>query len=261
MKRWFPYVILPLFLGLCGAFLRATELAYSFDPDTGLFVNPLVVTPTLISLSLIATALVMGCILTFFPDAEDTPTSPFVLVGGVLSAVSLLATVGVVILSVMTSTFALTALIQALLAVFAATGVLVMVKYGFKKAEGGAYAVLISVPVFWLAYTLILIFRDRIADPILLDYAYLLFACVFALIFLYKVVGVLFGKGQLPGCVFFGSLALFFATTELIGHVVAPMLPLSTSGFSLSLTEALTLIFVVFFTITTIPELLKDKTE
>ena len=177
------------------------------------------------------------------------------------SAVALLATVAVVVLSIMNSTFALTALIQALLSVFAATGVLVMAKYGFKKADGGTYAVLVSVPVFWLAYTLILVFRDRIADPILLDYAYLLFACTSALLFLYTVAGNLFGKGKLRSCALFGSLALFFSATELFGHVFAPLLPLSQSGFSLSLTETLTLIFVLVFTLTTLPELLKNKPE
>ncbi|MBE6915228.1 MAG: hypothetical protein E7471_01160 [Ruminococcaceae bacterium] len=258
MKRWFPFVLLPLFLGLCGALLRATELAYSFDRHTGLFVNQLAVTPVLMTVSLVALAVFV--FLSFrLPAAEDSAPSPFVLIGGVVSAISLLATVGVVILSIMNSTFALTALIQALLSVYAATAVLVMVKYGFKKSDGGAYAVLVSAPVFWLAYTLILIFRDRIADPILLDYAYLLFACTSALIFLYTVVGVLFGKGKPRGCALFGSLALFFSTTELFGHVFATLLPMSLSGFSLSLTEALTLIFVVAFTLTALPELLKNK--
>lgn len=260
MKRWFPYVILPLFLGLCGAFLRATELAYSFDAQSGLLVNPLSVTPVLMAVSLVALAVFV--FLSFrLPTTEDTSASPFVLVGGILASIAALLNIVVVVFSFLVSAFALTSLIQAIFSLYVATAVLIMAKYGFSKCRSDGHAVFIVAPVFWLAYTLILIFRNRIADPIILDYAYLLFACTSALIFFYTVAGVLFGKGKLRSCALFGSFALFFSATELFGHVFATLLPMSSCGFTLTLVEALTLIFVLVFTITALPELLKNKEQ
>lgn len=261
MKRWLSFVVLPVFLGLCGALLRATELAYSFDAQTGLYLHKMAATPVLMGLSVLV--ILVFAALSFRYRAEDAPKAPEsgLLPGGMVATVALLACAGFQIYRCITVGFELTLLIQALFSLYAATAALALAKNSFSLANGGAYAVLVVAPVFWLCFTLILIYRDRIADPILLDYSYLLFACISALLFFYALAGRLYGKGSLRICAFFGPCALFFSLVELLGQAFALLFPLSTATFSLSSLECFTLLFVLVFVCVSLPQLLKKQSE
>ncbi|MBQ3055167.1 MAG: hypothetical protein IJC88_03600 [Oscillospiraceae bacterium] len=259
MKRSLSFIGLPLFLGLCAAFLRATELSYAFDPETGLYLSGLSATPALMILS--GVAFLLFSALAFFTREEplDAPTSPVLLPVGLVCTLILLASAAFQIYFGITQVFSMTNLIQALFSVYAACAALVLCKKGFAPSNGGTYAVFAIAPAIWVSYTLILIYRDRVADPILLDYSYLLFAVVGAVLFLYALAGCIFGKKKLRLAVLSSSLTVFFSVCELLGHVIALVLPSSVAVFDLSPIEALTLAFCLIFIPFAINELWKKK--
>lgn len=246
MKRIFPLCILPLFLGLCGAFLRATELSYAFDPETGLFVNRLSATPVLMILSCIA--LLVFFLLSFRLPTEESkaPSRVFPLLSAG-AALVLLLSAGFQLYLCITEGFAITTLIQALLSVYTATALLALGKNRLAPASGGAYSIFCVAPVFWMCFTLILIYRDRIADPILLDYTYLLFSCVASLLFFYALAGCLYGKNKQRLAYLTGALSVFFSALELFGHLLATVLPMTGAALSLSMLELTTLLACLIF--------------
>lgn len=261
MKRWLSFVALPVFLGLCGALLRATELSYSFDVQTGLYLRSLSATPALMGLVLVAFLVFAALSFRFRAESAPKVSESGLLLGGLAASAFLLASAGFQIYHIVTVGFELTLLIQALFSLYAATAALALAKSAFAPANGGAYAVLVVAPVFWLCFTLILIYRERIADPILLDYSYLLFACISALLFFYAQAGRLYGKGKTRLCALFGPCALFFALTEFLGQALALLFPLSTATFSLSALECFTLLFILVFVCVSLPQLLKHPSE
>jgi len=260
MKRSLSFIGLPLFLGLCAALLRATELSYSFDPSTGLYLSGLAATPVLMILS--GVAFLLFATLTFFTKEDEkceAADSPALLFVGLACTIILLASAALQIYFAVTQVFSMTNLIQALFSVYAACASLALCKKGFAPSNGGTYAVFAIAPALWVSYTLILIYRDRVADPILLDYSYLLFAVVGAVLFLYALAGCVFGKKKLRLAVLTGSLTVFFSVCELLGHAIALILPSSTATFTLTPLEALTLAFCLLFIPFAMNELWKKK--
>ena len=259
MKRRLSFIALPLFLGLCAALLRATELAYALDPTTGLYLGGFSATPVLMIVSGAAFLLLFA--LSFFTKEakSNAPASPALTFVGIVCALLLLASAALQVYSGVMQGFVMTDLVQALLSVYAATAILVLCKKGFAKSNGGTYAVMAVAPALWICYTLILIYRDRVADPILLDYTYLLFAAVCAVLFFYAVCGLIYGKNKLRLATFSGALTVFFSACELIGHTAALILPLSNAAFTLSPLETLTLSFCLLFIPFAMNELWKKK--
>lgn len=260
MKRCFPFFILPLFLGLCGAFLRATELSYSFDPQSGLHVQHLSATPVLMVLSVVALLVFSALSFRIREEECSAAPSPAFLAAGALSAVVLLASAGLQIYQCVTA-FAVTTLIQALLSVYTATALLALAKSGLSRSNGGVYAVFAVAPVFWLCFTLILVYRERIADPILLDYTYLLFACICSLLFFYALAGYVYGKNKLRLAALTGSLAVFFSAAELGGHLIATVFPLTSADLSLSTLELTTLLACLILIPFALHEILKNRNQ
>lgn len=259
MKRHLSFIALPLFLGLCAALLRATELAYSFDPSTGLYLGGIKASPVLMILCGL-TFLAVFALSFFTKEAKvDAPPSAALTPISMVCALLLLASAAVQVYFGVMQGFVMTDLVQALLSVYAATAILVLCKKGLAKSNGGTYAVMAVAPALWICYTLILIYRDRVADPILLDYSYLLFAAVCAVLFFYALCGCIYGKSKVRLATFSGALTVFFAVCELIGHAVALMFPLSNATFSLTPLETLTLAFCLLFIPFAMNELWKKK--
>ncbi len=259
MKRTLSFVLLPLFLGLCAALMRATELAYSFDPKTGLYVGDLAATPALMILSGV-TFLLLSVLAFFIRDAkEERPTASLLPFVGILCALILVASAGFQVYYGVMREFSMTNLIQALFSLYAAIAVLGLCKNGFAPSSGGTYAVFAVAPALWISYTLILIYRDRVADPILLDYSYLLFAVVCAVLFFYALTGCIFGKNKLRLATLSGALSVFFSMCELLGHGLALVFPKTNAIFDLSPLESLTLGFLILFIPFAMRELWKKK--
>lgn len=247
MKRILTLIVLPLFLGLCGAVLRAIELAYSFDPVSGLRTTKLAATPALMVLcgvAVLAFLLISGRTRPN-PNAPDAPRPVFRAVS-VLAALILLALAAYQIKACVDE-FVLTTLIQALLTVYCAVSLFAFGKTGLASRPSSGYAVLAVVPVFWACFTLILVYRKWIEDPILLDYVYLIFAFITLILFLFALTGYVYGKRSffLAGVV--GPLAIFFAIVELASQPIAALLPGTQAAHPFSLLEFGSLLAFLIF--------------
>lgn len=231
MKRTLTLIVLPLFFGLCGAMLRAVELAYSFDPLSGLHTTQLAVTPALVALCAIVSLLFLVFAWFIQPDQAtvSTPRPVFYAASG-LAALVLFGLAAYQIAGCVTN-FVLTTFIHALLTLYCAVSLLALGKTGLAQRPSSAYTVFAVVPVFWACFTLILVYRERIADPILLDYIYLIVAFIFILLFLYALTGYVYGKNKFRLAAVTGPLALFFLTINVVAQPLAAFLPQTRATF------------------------------
>lgn len=217
MKRIFLFGILPFILGIAAAWLRAGELVYVFDPSSGLPLNPMWFTPALGALVLICEILFLFFALRAKPDEPHSSASPALMPAACASFCVLFAFAGYELYLYM-QTREITALIFGILTLLCSVSQLFL---GIKRLElrdSTVYNVFAALPVFWACYALILIFRERISDPIISDYIYLLLAFVCILLFVYAQCAYVFGKNRQRIAIATGALAVFFCTIELFAH-------------------------------------------
>lgn len=258
MKRILTLGFLPLVLGLAGAWLRAYELAYVFDPVTGLPSNPMAVTPVLIGLTLAGAAIFIAAALLYRPKEPHGKPGPMFLAASSVAFAVLFGFAGYLFYQC-TKAFTITQLIFGLLTLYCAAAVLTL---GVKRLDGSpssVYSVMAVAPVFWACYALILIFRERISDPIILDYIYLLFAFICILLFSYCQAGYVFGRNKQRLAIVTAAMGVYFCVVELIAPVVAGFLSPGAELMKVSLEEALPLAAFLVYMPFALQEMLHNR--
>jgi len=224
MHRHYLLPAFSLIAGLCGAFIRASELSRAFEPETGLQIPGE-------SISLIISAFTAAVIIAFaiisvlfkgrLKDGlrvlpGDKSTSAKILV-----TASALMLIGAAVFdfSVNRGELPLSRIIMIMLAAFAAISILIRA-----VKPGKEYALFSLVPIFWCCFWLILIYRDRSVDPVVPDYIYELFAVVASALFFYGSAGYDFGSRKIRLNVLYGSAAVYLSTVTAVGPVAAKLL-------------------------------------
>ena len=215
-SKFFPaFFALPVTAGVCAAYLHSHQLAYSF----GLVGESIAKPAGYGFIAIIAIAFFFALI------------SAFILKGGVefksekidsfasgalgAAAVPMLLYAGVPFLS-LSEKFDLVTLVLGLFSVYSAVAFLVMGKYRLSERDSVSYCVCSAVPVFWACFMIIISFREKIANPIIYEYATLIFAYLAILLFSYSNAGCLLGKKRSGTAVFACFAGLFFIIVELV---------------------------------------------
>ncbi len=223
MKRIFLFGILPFILGIIAAWLRAGELAYVIDYSSGLPSNPMWFSPAL-------SALVVICVIIFFvfalrskPLEPHGSASPALMPAACASFCVLFAFSGYELYLYM-QTREITNLIFGVLTLLCSVSQLFLGIKHLEMRDSTVYNIFAAIPVFWACYALILIFRQRISDPIISDYIYLLLAFVGILLFVYAQCAYVFGKNRQRIAILTGAWAVFFCTLELFAPLFAGLM-------------------------------------
>lgn len=222
MKKILVIGILPLVMGIIAGILRAYELAFSFDFVSGLPKGALWITPVILIVGVIL--LVASIALTVkreFPPSEEKKSVSQMAVSFFGCAI-MLALGGYVFFvnHVQAETINL---IFAAICLIAAFSFALLGTKNLQNNENGLYSFMALFPVLWACVALILVFRDRIADPIIADYIHLVFAYIAILMFTYAQSGYVYRKNKL--WVLFTStiLGIYFCVIELVSPFVAAL--------------------------------------
>ena len=223
MKRILAIGVAPAVLGVVAAFFRAKELAFSFDFATGLPNGALVITPILLVL---AAVLLVLCLV--FPRRIVREPAPERAHPG-LAAVALfgcavLLALGALELYENQLARDMILYIHCALTFVTAAALAVLGLRGLRWSANSAYSVCGILPVLWACFSLILIFRERIADPIIADYVFLLFAFVCILLFTYAQAGYVYRRNRLRVALCVTVLGVYFCVIELFAPLIAAQL-------------------------------------
>ncbi|NLG53197.1 MAG: hypothetical protein GX541_04400 [Clostridiales bacterium] len=250
MKRLWVFGILPLVLGAVGAYLRAYEMVFVIDEAVELPQNSGIVTNTLGGLSLALAVFFLAYAL----KARKRPAEPeaahksceCVPTAAVLSS-AILFTYGAYKLYICTAEFEISMLIFGFLTIYGAASILIIGLMQLENRDNALYAVFASVPVFWACYSLILLFRERISDPIILDYIYVLFAYISILLFTYTLTGFVFGKDRIVIATLSGGMCVYLCAIELLSPVFVPVFNPEKQIGLLAYSEKLPLLAFIIF--------------
>lgn len=250
MKKVLVIGILPLILGIVAGILRAYELAFSFDFASGLPKGNLWITPAILIVA--AVLLIASVALTLkreFPPQEEKKSISQTAVSFFGCAV-MLALGGYVFFINRIQGEAINLIFAAICLVSAFSFALLGAK-NLQNNQNGLYLFMALFPVIWSCVALILVFRDRIADPITADYIHLVFAYIAILMFTYAQSGYVYRKNKLWVVFTSSILGTYFCIIELISPFIAAALN-AEYALSIDFTVLLPLIaFVVYMPVST----------
>ena len=213
--------------GIIGFILRRIELKTVFDPETMLAEPGAAVTWILIAFSVLFLA-AMAFLLRRagalavekgLPGAFGSYSPvPFyitalgclaIFAGGVLLGVKVARLPG---RNTADAVLALFAILSAVSAVYCAYS-------AFRRVSGSELGLFAVIPVVFLCYWLILSYRQRAIDPVLLDYVYEIMALVFLLLGFYYIAGFNFGHIRPRNALFCMNGAIYLGIVTLAdGH-------------------------------------------
>lgn len=221
------YVVLPIIAaaaGIGGAALRHKELLHAFEPETGLAIpgHPLSVALILLSMIVAALFLLVSLRLKDISLPGKKPwtlfrcSSPVYAVMGSIAGLLLLG-YGVQELagSVSDQSHLISRLLLGCMAAWSAVSILLLVQKNYRSSTTAGSGTLTLVPVFFSCLWLILAYRDRAADPVILDYAYELFAIIFLVLAFYFMAGFFFGKPKVRRMAFASFTGAYFCIVTL----------------------------------------------
>ncbi len=213
-NKLFPLLFaLPVTAGLCAATLRATVLKASPDEFSS-------VTPVMYGLVTICIiSLLMALIASFL--LKDGVDFKSLFVSRTLPAVFGASAVIILIYAVLTLIplryeFDATRLVLAFFSLYCAVSLLVLGKYRLIERESTAYCIFSAVPVFWACFMIILAFRDKVSDPIISNYVFLMLSYISILFFCYSVSAHVLGKKRRNVAVFSCFVGIFFILAEIL---------------------------------------------
>ena len=196
MKKAFTFGILPIVLGAIAAIFRARELAFGFDFASGLPNGTVNTTPMLLVLAGIMLVAVIALTFKKKPEVLDAKKHIAHTAVSLIGVAVMLALGGYVFWQnqverdVIMNIFAVVCLLNAF--AFAILGL-----RNLRANANGIYSFLALVPVVWSCVALILVFRERVADPIIADFVFLLFAFICILLFSYAQTGYVYRKNRI----------------------------------------------------------------
>ena len=215
-KKLLPFLfILPIALGLVGAYARATALAADAKGSallTGVSIAAVVI--------FAAAAVFLRKERRGLGGGEKAGKAAFT-VAGFIMLVSAFITLFEVY-----QKYELLKLVFALLTVYCSVSLIVLGKYSLAPRDSIAYCTMSAVPVFWACFLLIITFRERISNPIIYEYVFLMFAYICILLFAYSLAGEILGKNR----VVFGGFAALAGTYFIITEALAPYIAKALSA-------------------------------
>lgn len=216
-NKLFPILFLfPITAGFCGASLRAAQLkafasgAQNLSSPT----NGLVIVSAIALLMGLIAALLLKNGINFSSRLREPALSAVSFAG----AIFLLVHTAFLLFSLRES-FRATDLILALFSVYSAVSFIVLGKYRLRERDSSAYCIFSAVPAFWAAFLLILTFRDKISDPIISNYIFLILSYISILFFSYSVAAHILGKNRKLVAVFSCFSGIFFIFTEIFSLI------------------------------------------
>lgn len=222
MKKILFIGIIPVVLGIIAGALRAYELAFSFDFATGLPSGNLWATPIILAIA----AVLLICVIALtakrkFPIQEGKGLSQTVV--AFFSCAMMLALGGYVFVINQVEGEAIN-LIFAVICLISAFAFALLGAKNLQNNQNSLYSFMALVPVIWACVALILVFRDRIADPIWADYIHIVFAYIGILMFAYAQTGYVYQKNTLWIVICSATVGTFFCIVELISPFIASAL-------------------------------------
>lgn len=218
-KKIYPfYLISAFFLGIVGAVLRAYQLVSAFDPETGLPIHGASATLLLfIAFAVIAAA---GAVFAFkvqkdFEESISPSGENLIKISFSVSAVIVLVFAFLKFLELRDG-LVITTLILALFSVYCSVSLFALGKYKMAERSSVSYCIFASVPVFWACYLIVLLFREKIPDPIVLDYVFSIFSYILVLMIAYGISANVLGKGRRRLTSFVCFIGMAVMMTELL---------------------------------------------
>lgn len=217
-NKLFPILFaLPVTAGICGALLRASQLRYAYDAETGILRSGEPVTYGFVAVCVIAAlmAVIAAFLLKRGVEIKSERVSGAASISLFAAAVIILAYAGMILFS-LCEKFDTTQLVLALFSVYCAVALIVLGKYRLCERDSTAYCVFAAVPVFWACFMLVLSFREKISDPIIANYVPLIFSYIAILFFCYSIAAHVLGKNKQHIAVFSCFIGIFFILVELL---------------------------------------------
>ena len=220
-------VVLPIMLAVVGAagfYLRLLELSNVFDAQTGLHQRGAAITVALIMLTvlLLIFAFIFSLRVGFGCNVPlgfskiygtDSVAYPFII-----SIISLLWIAGTAMNAIDLSAqdnFQTAELYFTVLSTVSALCFIIFSIDMFRSPKRKGVTALILVPIMFMTFWLILMYRDNASNPILLSYSYHALAIIFSALSFYYISAFIFSKPY-PGKAIFSSLgAIFFCFVTL----------------------------------------------
>lgn len=223
------YILLPAIAalsGIAGAIIRAYELKNAFDYSTGLAIPNSPPTYWLIFLSASVAVLfivALSCLRAknHLMDYEVAFRAESVIYASIAISACLILLLSAVtgfysiFMSGVFGTAVLPDLIMCFLAFissFCLIGIVSGNYRGRQKKNHGTYAL---IPVFYMCMWIILSYRNRAADPVILDYAYEILAVIFSALGIYFASGFAFLRPGPKKTVFFSLVGAYLSIVTL----------------------------------------------
>ncbi len=213
-KKLLPFLfVLPIALGIVGAYARAVALAHDARGSA-----------LLTSLS-IAAVIIFAAAAVFLRKerrglggGEKEGKIAFTVAGFIMLVAAFVALFEVY------RQYELLKLVFALLTIYCSVSLIVLGKYSLAAKDSIAYCTMSAVPVFWACFLLIITFRERISNPIIYEYVFLMFAYICILLFAYALAGEVLGKNRVAFGVFAALSGTYFIITEALAPYIAKVI-------------------------------------
>ena len=220
MKKILWCIPVAIVLGLAASIARGYELAFGFDALSGLPTGMAWITGLLLA---VGAALGIMCLLLIWkkvPEAQEDKKSAIFTGASLLCAAIMLALAGY---SFFTNRMGgdMVVYILAALSVFNAISFALLGAKNLKANESPVYNFFAFVQVLWATIAVILVFRERVSEPIAEHFVFLLFAFLCMLLFVYAQTGYVYGKNRFAVALIVGVMGAYFAAIELIAPFIA----------------------------------------
>ena len=107
---------------------------------------------------------------------------------------------------------------MALFAAAAAVSYLDLSFNAVRRRGGGELCLACVLITMFICYWLIIAYKDRAADPVLLDYVYDFLALCSGALASYYIAGYAFGRGSVAKTVYFSLLSSMFSIIAIVGQ-------------------------------------------
>ena len=212
-NKLFPILFaFPVTAGLCAATLRASILKHSpeeFSAVTSVMYGLVAVCIIATLMAVIAAFLLKGGI----QFSSGIVSNLLPQSHGICAAVILIY--AVLSLLPLRFEFDATKLVLALFSVYCAVALLVLGKYRLAARDETSYCIFSAVPAFWACFMIILAFRDKVSDPIISNYVFLILSYISILFFCYSLSAHVLGKKRKSFTAFSCFVGIFFILTEI----------------------------------------------
>jgi len=227
-------VVIPVFAllaGVIGFLLRKMEVNTMFEAATGFAKRGSVVSSLLIALAavVIVLSLLCGVVISRKMKAEADYCRAFepggfvyLALSFVLSAAWLAAVVWITFNGIAGGTVTALVIIYAFLGVLTAVSMIFMARGAYKGRGGGELMLFSTIPPLFFCFWLILVYKNNVANPVILRFAYQCLALAAAALGAYFSAGFVFGKAAAGKTLFSFLVTIFFSAVVLADDIPTP---------------------------------------